>query len=489
MQPKPLLLISAFTAVALVLSAAPAHAETGSADQRFVATSTAGPIGTPFTPRSLDGTKKVDVMVELADDPVAVVQAKADAPLTPRERDAVKTKLRKAQDALSGDIAAGGGKVVAKLQSAYNGIRVRISADKADALATLPGVAGVHALTPKTPSNTVSVPFLGVPQAWQATGKTGKGVKVGIIDTGIDYTHTDFGGPGTEAAYADALADSSATLPEDSTLFGAAAPRVKGGFDFAGDDYDAEGATGSATPAPDDNPLDCNGHGTHVAGTAGGGGVTPDGAAYTGPYDASTPDKDFAVGPGVAPEVELYALKVFGCSGSTDLSVQAIDWAVDHQLDVVNLSLGAPFGQVDDPDAVAAANAVAAGVVVVASSGNEGGNPYLAGSPAVGQGVIGVAAVDSAESFPGAELTLGGHSVQAINANGAALPSGALSVVVVPDQPGTDDVNESLGCSVDSFTAAGITPGAHQLAVVSRGACARAAKERSSASRPVPPRC
>lgn len=476
MQPKPLLLISSFTAVALALSAAPAHAEPGSADERFVRTSTTGPIGTTFSPRSLDGAKKVDVMVELADDPVAVVEAKSDAPLTSRERNAVKTKLRKAQDDLSGDIEADGGKVVAKLQSAYNGIRVRIAANKADDLAGLPGVVGVHALTPKTPSNAVSVRFLGVPQAWEATGKTGKGIKVGIIDTGIDYTHATFGGPGTEAAYADALANSSATLPEDSTLFGAAAPRVKGGHDFAGDDYDAEGVTGSATPAPDDNPLDCNGHGTHVAGTAGGGGVSADGTAYAGPYDSSIPGTDFKVGPGVAPEVELYALKVFGCSGSTDLSVQAIDWAVDHQLDVINLSLGAPFGQVDDPDAVAAANAVAAGVVVVASSGNEGGNPYLAGSPAVGQGVIGVAAVDSAESFPGAQLTLAGATVQAINANGATLPTGSLSVVVVPDQADTDDVNESLGCSVDSFTAAGITPGGNQLAVVTRGECARAAK-------------
>jgi len=475
-QPKLPLLIATLTTLALAVSAMPAHAEAGGATDRFTRTSADGPIGTTFSPRSLDGSKKVDVMVQLDGDPVAVVQAKAGSPLTTSERNAVKTKLRKAQDALSGDISAKGGKVVAKLQSAYNGIRVRIASNKAAGLAKLPGVTGVHALTPKTLDNSVSVPFLGVPQAWQATGKTGKGVKVAIIDTGIDYTHADFGGPGTEAAYQAALADSSTALPADSTLFGPSAPRVKGGYDFAGDGYDADGTTGSATPNPDANPLDCEGHGTHVAGTTGGGGVTASGAAYTGPYNESTPSKDFTVGPGVAPEVDLYALKVFGCTGTTDLSVQAIDWAVDHQMDVVNLSLGAPFGQADDPDAVAASNAVAAGVVVVASSGNEGTNPYLVGAPAVGQGVIGVAAVDSTKSFPGAELNLGSSSVQAINANNAPLPSGKLTLVNVPDQPGTEDVNESLGCSAASFTAAGITPGAHQIAVVSRGSCARAAK-------------
>jgi minor extracellular serine protease Vpr len=474
-QPKLPALIAAATALALAVSAAPAHAVTPSTE-RFIRTSADGPIGTTFTPRSVSGTQKVDVIVQLAGDPVAVVQAKAGSPLTSGERTAVKTKLRKAQDALSDDITAKGGKVVAKLQSAYNGIRVRIAANKASALAALPGVTGVHRLTPKALNNTVSVPFLGVPQAWQATGKTGKGVKVAIIDTGIDYTHADFGGPGTESAYADALANSAATLPADSTLFGPSAPRVKGGYDFAGNDYDADGTNGSPTPAPDPNPLDCEGHGTHVAGTTGGGGVTASGSAYTGPYDSSTPSKSFIVGPGVAPEVDLYALKVFGCTGTTDLSVQAIDWAVDHQMDVINMSLGAPFGQEDDPDAVAAANAVAAGVVVVASAGNEGGNPYLVGAPAVGKGVIGVAAVDSTKTFPGAKLTIGGTSVQAINANNAALPGGTLKIVNVPDQPDTADVNESLGCSAASFTAAGITPGAGQIAVVSRGTCARAAK-------------
>ena len=150
--------------------------------------------------------------------------------------------------------------------------------------------------------------------------------------------------------------------------------------------------------------------------------------------------------------------------------VPALDWAVDHGMDVVNMSLGSSFGRADDPDAVAAANAVGAGVVVVASSGNAGHNPYLTGSPGTGDGVISVSAVDSAEGFPGATITVGGTPVEAINANGASLDGiGDLTVVRL-----TGD--NALGCSPAAFTAAGVVPGGQQIAVVDRGSCARVAK-------------
>jgi subtilisin family serine protease len=163
---------------------------------------------------------------------------------------------------------------------------------------------------------------------------------------------------------------------------------------------------------------------------------------------------------------------------------EAIDWAVDHQLDVINMSLGAPFGRSDSPDAVAASNAVAAGVVVVASAGNSGQSPYLAGSPGVGEGVIAVSAVDSTPSFPGAKLTLSGKTIDAINANGADLPSGPFTIVRLANVDNKDkpDEDEAQGCSVAAFTAAfeaaGITPSGSEkvVAVVDRGVCARVAK-------------
>jgi hypothetical protein len=86
---------------------------------------------------------------------------------------------------------------------------------------------------------------------------------------------------------------------------------------------------------------------------------------------------------------------------------------------------------------------------VVASSGNAGHNPYLTGSPGTGDGVISVSAVDSAEGFPGATITVGGTPVEAINANGASLDGiGDLTVVRL-----TGD--NALGCSPAAFTAAG----------------------------------
>ncbi len=433
-------------------------------------------VGTTFVPRVLDKVGRVTVMVQLKGDPVAVAEAKAARSFSTAERSKVKKSLRKAQDAISDDIATRGGKVLSHLQSAYNGMRVQIARSKVAALSALPGVVAVHTITPRTLDNTVSVPFLGVPQVWQSTGYTGKGVKVGIIDTGIDYTHADFGGPGTTAAFATASASSDQAA--DPALFGPSAPRVKGGYDFVGDAYDPSADAGSPalTPMPDPNPLDCNGHGSHVAGTTGGSGVSGSGATYAGPYDSSTPGKTFMVGPGVAPEVDLYALRVFGCEGATDVVTEAIDWAVDHRLDVINMSLGSTYGRPDSPDAVAASNAVAAGVVVVTSAGNSGQNPYLVGSPAVGQGVLAVSAVDSTATFPGVNLKLGSTTVPAINANGADLPPGDFTIVRLVDDPATATENEAQGCSTAAYTKAGITSAGTVIAVVDRGTCARVAK-------------
>jgi subtilisin family serine protease len=441
----------------------------------FAKAPSSGRLAATVMPRALRSTKKVDVIVQLTGDPVAVAEAKSGSTFSETKRKQVKAKLRTAQDTLGTKIAAKGGKVTYHMQSAYNGVRVRIQASKISSLTTLPGVAAVHTLTPKSLDNTESVPFIGTGTAWQAYGKTGKGVKIAIIDTGIDYTHADFGGPGTTDAFDTAKANS--TKPADSSLFGPKAPRVKGGYDFVGDDYDADSDGAAAVPVPDPNPLDCQGHGSHVAGTAAGSGVTTEGKTYTGPYNEGTQkNTSFNVGPGVAPQAELYALRVFGCDGSTDVTTEAIDWAVDHQMDVINMSLGSTFGSSTDPDSVAASNAVAAGVVVVASAGNEGPSPYMVGSPSVGQGVVSVAAIDSNSQFAGASLKSGETTVTAINANNATIPSGDFTVVVLADVPGTADENEALGCSVEAFEAAGIEPGKNQLAVVDRGTCARAAK-------------
>ncbi|WP_431801994.1 S8 family serine peptidase [Microbacterium sp. bgisy203] len=459
-------------AVALTLPATAAIAATPEDDpsSRFAPAPSDGAIDSGFTPAAIGADGRVTVIVELEGDPVAVVEAQTDGDLSAAQRDEIKSELEKAQEPVVSELESKGGEVQTQMQSAYNGVQASVPADQLDAVASLPGVVAIHPTRTYSIDNAVSVPFLGVPQVWQNTGYAGQNVKVAIIDTGIDYTHATFGGPGTTEAFEAAAASSD--QPADPALFGPDSPRVKGGWDFVGDDYNADSssATYQPIPKPDSNPLDCQGHGSHVAGTTGGSGVLPDGTTYPGPYDASTPDTQFRIGPGVAPQVDLYALRVFGCGGSTDQTVPAIDWAVENGMDVINMSLGSSFGRGDDPSAVASANAVGAGVVVVASAGNSGGNPYITGSPGSGDGVISVSAVDSTESFPGATVTVGGTAVEAINANGADLSSvGELSVVRLTGA-------NALGCSTEAFTAAGIVPGGNQLAVVSRGTCARVAK-------------
>ncbi|MDO5092766.1 MAG: S8 family serine peptidase [Propionibacteriaceae bacterium] len=393
-------------------------------------------------------------MVELVDEPVAVVEAQAGTELSSASETEIIEKIEAAQDDVVEAIQAQGGSVGNRMHSAYNGMRVTIDASQLDAIAELPEVKAVHDLPRHERSNSFSVPGMGTPGVWQG-GFTGKGVKIVIIDSGIDYTHATFGGEGTPEAFDAATA---ATDPTD--YYG---PRVKGGYDFAGDAY-----SGSETPQPDANPIDCasDGHGTHVAGTAAGSGVLADGATYTGPYDSTTHENEFRVGPGVAPEAELYALKVFGCGGSTTLIPEAIDWAVKNDMDVINLSLGSRFGRATDPDSVAASNAVAAGVVVVAAAGNDGASPYLAARPSAGAGVLSVAASDGIAQLPAAEIGIDGATIQAINANGATLPaSGPLYVL-------RKDGELSEGCDQDEYRVMPV----RAIVVTRRGGCSRVKK-------------
>jgi minor extracellular serine protease Vpr len=411
------------------------------------------------------------VMVEMAGDPVAVADANAPAPLTSSQKEAHKNQLRSQQTPVEQRVRDLGGAVLGNYQSAYNGVKVRVAARQAPALLSLPNVVALHRIQTMKPDNTRGVPLIGAPGAWDGlNGFHGEGVKVAVIDTGIDYTHADFGGPGTPAAYQAVHANETAAA--DPALFGPGAPKVKGGVDLVGDSYNADPTSPNYQPVPhpDPNPLDCNGHGTHVAGTAVGFGVLGNGTTYHGPYSATTVSgNSWLVGPGVAPKADLYSIRVFGCQGSTDVTVDAIEWAVDHDMDVINMSLGSPFGTADDPSAVAASNAAHDGVIVVASAGNSGQNPYITGSPASGTGVISVAANDPTASFPGAHAALStGTTVDTIDANGAALPAGSLPVKVLKTGNAI-----SLGCDPQEYVNAGVSG---KLVVVRRGTCARVAR-------------
>ncbi len=180
-----------------------------------------------------------------------------------------------------------------------------------------------------------SVPAVAVPAVW-AAGYRGAGVKIAIVDTGIDRNHPDFAG------------------------------RIVAGASFVGGAYD-----------------DDNGHGTHVAGIAAG-----DGSAENGKYQ------------GVAPEASLYLAKVLDRDGSGSMSgvMAGVEWAVDQEVQVINLSLGGS-GSSDGTDALSLTcnAAVARNIIVCVAAGNEGPGAETIGSPGAAADVITVGAVDRSD--------------------------------------------------------------------------------------------
>ncbi|KAJ1928957.1 hypothetical protein IWQ60_001598 [Tieghemiomyces parasiticus] len=188
-----------------------------------------------------------------------------------------------------------------------------------------------------------------------AEGKlTGEGIKVGIIDTGLDYRHPAFG-----------------------SCFKTEGCRVAYGYDYAGDNYNGTNAL-----EPDDDPLDtCNGHGTHVAGILAG---------------------DDGVFQGVAPKAILGIYRVFGCESFAPLAViiQALEQAFLDGMQVVNLSLGSDGSWGTSTVSIALERLANKGVVVVSAAGNAySSGLWLAGSMAVPPSVIAVAAAAFPERY------------------------------------------------------------------------------------------
>ncbi|MBK6404562.1 MAG: S8 family serine peptidase [Holophagales bacterium] len=349
---------------------------------------------------------RVRVMVELVEPAAAVAygnalkanaglpraQARSAAAAAGRAQTAV---VRSAQSRFDTDLARLSVRPtdLFRVQKSLNGVALEVNLSQMAELRALPGVKRVIPLYLEHPTNSTSVPFIGTPQVWANTiglpaGADGSGIRIGIIDSGTDYLHPAFGGPGAAAAdYVTERTDTAAFTTAGTALGGSfPTAKVVGGWDFAGDAYTG----GAAPPVPDPNPMDCGGHGSHVSGTAAAYGMNADGSTFTGPYDANPSTySSLLIGPGAAPMADIYALRVFGCSGSTGLTTLAIDWAMDpngdldfsDHLDVINMSLGSSFGSAVNATAVSSDNAALAGVIVVASAGNAGDTFFISGAP------------------------------------------------------------------------------------------------------------
>jgi subtilisin family serine protease len=289
-----------------------------------------------------------------------------------------------------------------------------------------------------------SVKWIGAKRAQAELGLRGRGVTVGVIDTGIDYTHKMFGGPGTVAAYA----NNDGAIIEPGTF---PTRRVVGGKDFVGKGFDSSSPIEEKRiPHPDDDPIDEGGHGTHVAGTIGGIG---DGVNT---YD------------GVAPEVDLYALKVFGKGSTNEAAViAALEFAADpngdgdlsDRLDVVNLSLGSSWGTRLGLYSRVVTSLTRGGTLFVAAAGNAGASRYIVGSPSTSDLALSVAAsTDNRVATTPADRLVGFSSWGPRSIDGALKPEVAApgQNIISAKMGGGDKGTPKSGTSMASPHVAGV---------------------------------
>ncbi|MGI9648793.1 MAG: S8 family serine peptidase [Acidimicrobiia bacterium] len=330
-------------------------------------------------------------------------------------------------------------------EALFNGFSLSMDAGQLGRLGQLPEVKAVYpVMSIPMPATAISGPDLataiqmtGADVAQSELGLSGAGIRVGVMDTGIDYDHPDLGG-----------------------CFGVGC-RVETGWDFVGDDFNADDTASSYNPipVPDPDPDDCQGHGTHVSGIVG-----ANGAAV-----------------GVAPGVTFGAYRVFGCEGSTtaDIMIAAMERALADDMDVLNMSIGSPFTWPQYPTAVASNYLVDAGMVVVASIGNSGASgTYSAGAPGLGEKVIGVAAFENVTAtFPVFEVVGTGAGASDIGFNpmsfsADAPASGAEGIVFVGRGCTVEDSESGVPAGGDPY----LDDPSGKIALIERGACSFAEK-------------
>ena len=413
--------------------------------------------------RTLQGASgPQDVVIRLKSAPTAKVkgaskQAAQTAKLK-KEQTAFLARARKIDTSL---------KVLAQTRISLNAVVARVNGKRLEKLAADPTVVAIHRVRDYELDLSETVPFIGG-TAVQGLGVTGEGITVAVLDSGIDYTHKDLGGPGTLEAYKNAYGTKTTheknrkinDAYKGAKLFPTA--KVIGGYDFVGERW--AGGPDSPPLRPDPDPIDCGGpvvsdgcdggHGTHVA--------------------------DIIAGArGVAPDATLLAVKVCSavstaCSGIALL--QGMDFALDpngdgvtsDKADIINMSLGSDYGQPVDDDLSAAVEAAsAAGVLTVASAGNGSDKPYVAGTPASAPTALSVAQT-AVPSDVGFAMRIDAPAAIAGNYEAVFQPwSAPLSSVIAGGVVYGDGNGGNLdGCA--AFPAGSITG---KIVFVDRGAC------------------
>ncbi|MEO3945346.1 S8 family serine peptidase [Gorillibacterium sp. CAU 1737] len=333
----------------------------------------------PVISSKIDTTssKKVRVVVQLSAQPAAVGKYAAKQGLKSLAAEATEAKVLSQQTSVLNKAESKGIDLEVNYQydTVLNGFEVTIPANELPELAKIPGVASIHENStwyaePDQTDTTVTTatydnaPIKQVSADWAwAQGYTGAGLKIGVIDTGIDYLHPDI------------------------------APAYVGGYDSFYKDNDPY----EEHPVWEED-FPGTSHGTHVAGTIIGQ------FKNTGEYAQQ----------GIAPGAKLYSYKVLGrdaerpdrASGSTAQVLDGIEHAVKDGMDVLNLSLGSDAEKdTNSPEVIALNNAVLSGITVVVANGNAGPGYKTMGSPASTQLGISVGAVTSESKHYDATFT------------------------------------------------------------------------------------
>lgn len=321
---------------------------------------------------------------------------------------------------------------VMSFDTLFNGFSVQADEAEVNRLSLLPGVRAVYPveqverpvvqrdlLSSLNPDMMTAISMTGADIAQNELGLTGKGVKVAVMDSGIDLEHPAFKN------------------------------RVVAGYDFVGDEF---GTGGNFTPKPDPIADDCGGHGTHVAGIVGG-------------ADAAAKFK------GVAPDVTFGAYKVFGCDGSTssDIMIAAMERAYKDGMHILNMSIGAAYQWPEYPSAKVASRLVKQGMVVTVSAGNSGTNgQWATGAPSLGENVIATASVDNTRIDLSSFTLSDGSKVGFYAATGSPAPTKGTTFQVAK-KPGSTTTTTNDGCTASGGFAAGSLTG--KAALIRRGSC------------------
>jgi minor extracellular serine protease Vpr len=412
--------------------------------------------------QALASAGTVQAIIELESAPVtarmhsqyAMMQRARRADFSSAEAIALDSQLRNEQEEFKARarLVAPGLRVRTELRTLVNAVSVEARGTEVAALSVLPGVKRVELVRECHTMLDSSVPLINAPAMWERLGgvsNAGAGIRIAILDTGIDVNNPLFN-------------DAGFTAPPGFPRFDARSQSLVNNKIIVAKSFVTDAGS-------DPSAIDENGHGSNVAGIA------------AGNFGTQTP---LGLIGGVAPRAYLGNYRVLSKSGSgpSDQIAAALDEAVRDGFHVANMSLGSDAtGQLDFL-ARAVESAVANGIVVAIAAGNSGtggvDDQMTIATPGIAPSAITVASITNSH-FVGAAALVSGPSPVPSALQGMAVAVGSGSALHFDDSYTNLPMGivNNLGCSVP---ASGSLAG--KVALVERGDCNFADKVNNAAA-------